>query len=314
MNPRTLLSALIISFSVLTHSFAQEPSGTIIQEMNTIVNKVKEKLGSGQSTAEALAPEIAEFDALLAKYPEKNEETAMVALMKATLYTQVLGDEETGKRLLTAIETDYPGTKAAANAKNALYSLTPEGKAKAAERNAAAKERRAKNDTEIAKLIGQPAPELQFKWSSKEGLKTLSDLKGRVVVLDFWATWCGPCISSFPQVRKHVEHFKNDAVTFLGVTSIQGRVSNMGPTINTRGDEAKETGLMPEFMELKNMTWDVVFTEERVFNPEYFISGIPHLVIIAPDGTYRHGGLHPGNPASNITGKVEALLKEFDLD
>ena len=44
----------------------------------------------------------------------------------------------------------------------------------------------------MAKFVCQPAPELHFKWSSDENLKTLSDLKGQVVVLDFWATYVAP--------------------------------------------------------------------------------------------------------------------------
>jgi thiol-disulfide isomerase/thioredoxin len=166
----------------------------------------------------------------------------------------------------------------------------------------------------MAALIGHPAPELHFTWASKDGLKTLSALKGQVVVLDFWATWCGPCIASFPQVREHVARFKNSPVTFIGVTSLQGRVSNLeAAPIDTKGDAAKETSLMPAFMKKHDMTWNVAFSAEEVFNPAYNIEGIPFLAIIAPDGTVRHAGLHPGDPAADIGGKIEALLKEFKL-
>ncbi len=61
------------------------------------------------------------------------------------------------------------------------------------------------------------------------------------------------------------------------------------------------------------MTWDVVFSEQQVFNPDYGIMGIPYVAIIAPDGTVRHAGLHPGDPKGDIAGKVEAILKEFNL-
>ena len=83
--------------------------------------------------------------------------------------------------------------------------------------------------------------------------------------------------------------------------------------IDTKGDPEREMGLMPAFMKAKEMTWDVVFSEEKVFNPDYGIQGIPYIAILAPDGTVRHAGMNPHDPSARIAEKITALLEEFKL-
>lgn len=298
------LAALALGFILTGPLVAETPAAAPAapaekSELETIVDRVRAKLGAGQNSAEALAPEVAALDTLYAKLKAANAAGAVDALItKASLLIQVIEDEAAGRAVITQVKADYPDSKAAKDGDRMLAMLDRAAKAKAVQ----------------ATLIGSPAPELTFKWSSREGLAKLSDLRGQVVILDFWATWCGPCIRSFPQIREHVAHFKGAPVTFVGVTSIQGYVANLeAKRIDTKGDPEKEMSLMPAFMQAKDMTWDVVFSEEQVFNPDYGIMGIPYVAIIAPDGSVRHAGLHPGDPKADITGKVEAILREFNL-
>ena len=297
MMLRLTLACLIFLAAAFSPLSAQ--AGDPAAELKAIVAKISAKLRTSERTAAAFAPELAEFDGLIAKYKgQKTDDVAQISLMHAMLFAQVLNDETTARTLLVTLKETFPGTKPADSVTRILASMDQAGEAKA----------------QLAKLTGKPAPALNFKWSSKPGLKTLADLKGQVVVLDFWATWCGPCISSFPTVREHVAHFKGSPVTFLGVTSIQGFVANLEPgRIDTKGDPEKETGLMPAFMKAKEMTWDVAFSEEKVFNPDYGIQGIPYIAILAPDGTVRHAGMNPHDPSAKIVEKVTALLTEYKL-
>ena len=74
-------------------------------------------------------------------------------------------------------------------------------------------------------LIGGEAPELGFLWTSQGNYRKLSDLRGKIVVVDFWATWCGPCVRAFPNVRKLQERYKDYDVVIIGVTSVQAHRS-----------------------------------------------------------------------------------------
>ncbi|MBL9207509.1 MAG: TlpA family protein disulfide reductase [Opitutaceae bacterium] len=273
-----------------------------------------EKRQHASPTAELFAPEFEELDTLLKLHPEKSNEMASLVMVKAYIHIEVLHDEETGRKLLLELKAGYPGTETAVMADRVLDYLTPEGKLKfatqVAEQAARAKEREEK----IARLVGKPAPALHFAWSSRTGLKTLDDLKGRVVVLDFFATWCGPCIGSFPRVREEVAHFWDSPVTFLGVTSLQGKVHHVeSKPIDCSRDPEREMGLMPVFMKKHGITWDVAFSEEKVFNPDYAVGGIPFVAILAPDGTVRHAGLNPNDPNADLVARVEAILREFNL-
>lgn len=168
-------------------------------------------------------------------------------------------------------------------------------------------------------FVGNEAPGLDFVWSS-DGFeaKTLADLRGRVVVLDFWATWCNPCVAAFPDVRELVEHYKDAPVTVIGVTSLQGQHiprDGNADAIDTSGKPELEYELMQTFMGDHEMTWPVVFTKQSVGNPDYFVVGIPHVTIIAPDGTVRHNGLNPHMVSfEQETEMIDAILKEFGLE
>ena len=175
----------------------------------------------------------------------------------------------------------------------------------------------AKLDGKILKgeFIGYPAPELAITWAADRNgplsIRSLSDLKGKIVVLDFWATWCGPCIASFPKIRELREHYSADDVVILGVTSIQGRHHPKGkPVVDCKDDPAREMSLMNEFMVESDITWPIAFSTQPVFNPEYDVGGIPHVTIIDAKGNVRFNDLHPGRPLEEKTALIDPLLIE----
>ena len=65
-------------------------------------------------------------------------------------------------------------------------------------------------------MIGKPAPDIEGKDVDGKPVR-LADLKGKVVLVDFWATWCPPCVASFPTLRQLAREYKDRGFAILGV-------------------------------------------------------------------------------------------------
>ncbi|WP_028523963.1 redoxin domain-containing protein [Runella limosa] len=118
-------------------------------------------------------------------------------------------------------------------------------------------------------LLGKKSPELTFETivNFEKTKATLNDFSGKLIILDFWATWCGPCIQSFPELEKLQAKFRND----LQVITI------------TDDPEAR----IKRFLEKRKTTLPVVIDEKRALAQLFPHRTIPHTVIIDKSGTVR---------------------------
>ncbi|MBX3357361.1 MAG: TlpA family protein disulfide reductase [Phycisphaeraceae bacterium] len=173
-------------------------------------------------------------------------------------------------------------------------------------------------------LIGHPAPDLDITWcSSDPPITSLSQFKGSVLVLEFWANADRHSIESFADIRSLLDHYQGSPVVVLGVTGVQGFFAT-GETdadgkavrIDTSGNPSREFELMPSFMKARGVTWPVVAASQGVFNSDYGVSAVPHLVIIDPKGIVRHRAVHPNSkitPLAEKTAMIDTLLIEAGL-
>ncbi|MDE6065667.1 MAG: TlpA family protein disulfide reductase [Duncaniella sp.] len=151
-------------------------------------------------------------------------------------------------------------------------------------------DRAEKQALDRAIAIGAPAPDLTFNNLDGKPV-SISSFKGKVLIVDFWASWCGPCRAEIPSLKKIYDEFKdNDRVAFLSISI----------------DSDKDAWL--KAVKKEAMPWEQLLAPNagQQALKTYQISGIPHIICIAEDGTIFRKGIRGDGVRTAI---VDALAR-----
>jgi thiol-disulfide isomerase/thioredoxin len=234
---------------------ASTPTPSKVQsELEAIIKSINLKLvqKKGNVTVSDLEADLKAFDALLAQHAgEKTEDLARVMLMKARLYSQVLRDKATAGKVMQQLKADYKGTKL-------VTSLEEEQAAQAGAEKA-----------QEAVAPGRQFPDFDEKDLAGKPL-SVGNFRGKVVLVDFWATWCGPCVRELPNVIETYKKFHTQGFEIIGI-SLDSERSNLEAFL--KKNEA--------------MTWQQYFDGlgwQNKIAGKYGVRSIPFTVLVGPDG------------------------------
>ncbi len=141
-------------------------------------------------------------------------------------------------------------------------------------------------------MEGQPAPDFALKSSSGENLR-LSEYRGDVVMINFWATWCGPCRQEMPLLDELYTRYQRVGFNLLGV--------------NIDDDSRRAMKMIDEL----GVNFPVLFDARKEVSKLYEVDAMPVTVLVDREGTVRHvhHGYKPGYEEKYLD-QIRSLLRE----
>jgi thiol-disulfide isomerase/thioredoxin len=151
-------------------------------------------------------------------------------------------------------------------------------------------------EPEVSPLVGKPAPDVEQELLDGAHF-SLKQQKGKqIVILDFWATWCGPCVQEMPLVAKVADEYREKGVALYCL------------------NQGEESDTIREFLEAKKLKVTVSLDPEGEAGTAYGVQGIPMLVLVDKAGVVQsvHIGYSP-QIGDTLKKEIDALLAGKDL-
>jgi len=254
MRTKSFIFSAVLSVLLSCGFVSAAEKGNPETQLQELISKIRESLQQGKTSEEALAEQIKGFDLLLEEHKgEKTDEVAQILLAKASLYLQVFNDTKTGLAMIKQLKTNFPDTTQAKTVDQMIAGIEKEEAAKKIQQSM---------------IVGAKFPD--FKETGLDGEElSVANYKGKVVLVDFWATWCGPCVSELPNVLATYEEFHSKGFEIVGISL-------------DSDEQALKT-----FMERRKVTWRQFYDGKGWQNKlagQYGIRSIPATFLLDGEG------------------------------
>jgi thiol-disulfide isomerase/thioredoxin len=150
-----------------------------------------------------------------------------------------------------------------------------------------------------------PAPEMKMvEWLGQDAT-TLEQMRGKVVLLDFWATWCGPCISTFPRLRGWHKKYGGNGFMIVGVTQYYGEQGGK------RMSPLQELDFLREFKEKHKLPYGFAISNPGEAASKYGVNALPSTVLLDRNGVVRYIGIGAGaEEVENLEDMIKKVVGE----
>lgn len=139
-------------------------------------------------------------------------------------------------------------------------------------------------------LVGKKLPDLRFKSSDGTAI-TLDSLAGKPLLIDFWATWCSPCIAVLPELAEIYNETRGKGLTFLAV------------------DQDNDPAKASSFLQKKGYTWPDFTDPDGEVHKQLGYEGLPHVILVDSTGTIVYD--ETGEDAKELRASIAKLGPEF---
>jgi len=244
------LSLLVPSLTTM----AAAQTTDVNTQLKKVADKIRAKTVAWKMPEAELAPELEELDAIYLQHKGENaEDLAGVLRFKATVYWSVVDNSEKGIAVIRQIKKDYPNTTVGRDADRIINSI-----------------QQAEESRKIRRTLtnGTKFPDFSEKDLLGNPL-SVSKYEDKIVLVDFWATWCVPCVAELPNIKKAYNKHHGNGFEVIGISLDQ--------------DEQK----LKSFLKAKEIPWVQYFDGKGWQNKlaaKYGIDSVPATFLLDRQG------------------------------